>query len=148
MTVKEIILSGSGGVLLLLTLVQIAPVKVNPWSSILGWLGKQINSDLLQKLEAVKQDVKTVKSEVDTIRDENRAVHAKDCRARILRFADEIYLGTPHSQEHFKQIMGDITHYTRYCDDHPEFENQIAVVAIAQIKGSYAERLKKHDFLG
>lgn len=140
MTAKEIIYGGGGGMLLLLTLIQIAPVKINPWSAVLGWFGKQINKDLLAQM-------KTMKSEIDTIRDENREIHAKDCRVRILRFSDEIYLGQNHSQEHFKQILGDITHYENYCDHHPEFENQIAVAAIAQIKDTYNARLRKHDFL-
>lgn len=140
MTMKEILYGGGGGLLVLLTLIQIAPVKLNPWSAMLGWLGRQVNKDLLSQ-------VKAMKTEIDTIRDENREIHAKDCRVRILRFSDEIYLGQPHSQEHFKQILGDITHYEKYCDAHPKFENQIAVAAIAQIKDSYNDRLRKHDFL-
>lgn len=140
MTIKEIVYGGGGGLLLLLTLIQIAPVKINPWSAVLGWFGKQINKDLLVQM-------KTMKSEIDTIRDENREIHAKDCRVRILRFSDEIYLGQNHSQEHFKQVLGDITHYENYCDKHPEFENQIAVAAIEQIKDTYNARLRKHDFL-
>lgn len=140
MTMKEILYGGGGGLLVLLTLIQIAPVKLNPWSAMLGWLGRQVNKDLLSQVTAMK-------TEIDTIRDENREIHAKDCRVRILRFSDEIYLGQPHSQEHFKQILGDITHYEKYCNAHPEFENQIAVAAIAQIKESYNDRLRKHDFL-
>lgn len=147
MTLKEILPLFGGGLVGLLTLIQIAPIKVNPWSAILEWLGNQTNKALLAKMEAFEADMKGVKAEVDTIRDENREIHAKDCRVRILRFADEIYLGQPHSHEHFKQILGDITHYEKYCDAHPEFENQIAVAAIAQIKDTYNERLKKHDFL-
>lgn len=144
MTLKEILPLLSGGLMGLLTLIQIAPIKVNPWSAILEWLGNQTNKALLAKMEAFEADMKGVKAEVETIRDENRA---KDCRVRILRFADEIYLGQLHSHEHFKQILGDITHYEKYCDAHPEFENQIAVAAIEQIKESYNTRLRKHDFL-
>ena len=146
MTLKEILPLLSGGLVGLLTLIQIAPIKVNPWSAILEWLGNQTNKALLAKMEAFEADMKGVKAEVETIRDENREIHAKDCRVRILRFADEIYLGQSHSHEHFKQILGDITHYEKYCDAHPEFE-KIAVAAIEQIKESYNTRLRKHDFL-
>lgn len=147
MTLREILLNGGGILFAIMSIIQIAPIKLNPWSAILGWIGKQINGDISAKLESVKQEVETVKFDVSTIRDENRAVHAKDCRVRILRFSDEIYLGTNHSQEHFKQILGDITHYEQYCKAHPEFENQIAVAAIAQIKETYNQRLMSHDFL-
>ena len=45
MTLKEI-LTGSGlGLLALLTLVQIAPIKVNPWSAIAKGIGKAFNAD-------------------------------------------------------------------------------------------------------
>lgn len=140
MTIKEICFGGGGVLLLFLSLIQIAPIKVNPWSAILRWIGKQVNSDLLRKMDSMQSDI-------DTIRDESRENHAKDCRVRILRFSDEIYLGQLHSQEHYKQVLNDITHYERYCDIHPEFENSIAVAAIQQIKDSYSTRLRKHDFL-
>lgn len=147
MTIKEIVLGSGGALLLLMSLIQIAPIKMNPWTAVLGWLGKQVNYSMLSKMETIERDMKAVKTEVDTIRDETREIHAKDCRVRILRFSDEIYLSQPHSQEHFKQILGDITHYEQYCDKHKEFENQIAVAAIAQIKEAYNSRLRKHDFL-
>lgn len=147
MTLKEIFSIGGGGLLLILSLIQIAPVKLNPWSSILGWLGKQINKDLISNMDSMRKDIKKLQDDVCTIQDESRENHAKDCRVRILRFSDEIYLGQNHSQEHFKQILGDITHYEKYCASHPEFENSIAVAAIQQIKESYNKRLREHDFL-
>ena len=80
MTLKEILPLLGGGMVGLLTLIQIAPIKVNPWSAILEWLGNQTNKALLAKMEAFEADMKGVKAEVDTIRDENREIHAKDCR--------------------------------------------------------------------
>lgn len=79
MTLKEILPLLSGGLVGLLTLIQIAPIKVNPWSAILEWLGNQTNKALLAKMEAFEADMKGVKAEVETIRDENREIHAKDC---------------------------------------------------------------------
>lgn len=140
MTIKEI-LYGSGGVLLIfMTLIQITPIKINPWSAVIGWVGKNLNQNICDRIETLEKDVRT-------IRDENREIHAKDCRVRILRFSDEIYIGINHSQEHYKQILGDITHYEKYCDEHPEFENQIAVSAIRQIKETYDTHIRHHDFL-
>lgn len=98
-------------------------------------------------METIGKDMKQLKTDVDTIRDESRENHAKDCRVRILRFSDEIYLGQAHSQEHYKQVLTDVTYYEKYCKAHPEFENSIAVAAIEQIKDSYNQRLRKHDFL-
>lgn len=147
MNLKEILSYGGGGLLILLSLIQVAPINVNPWSVILGWIGKQVNKDLINNVDSMCKDIRQLKKDVDTIRDESRENHAKDCRVRILRFSDEIYMGQEHSQEHYKQILNDITHYEKYCNSHPEFENSIAVAAIEQIKDSYNQRLRKHDFL-
>ena len=136
MTIKEILSWSGGGLLVLMTLVQIAPCKLNPWS----WIGDQFNKNLMDQILAMQK-------EIDTVRDENREIHAKDCRVRILRFADEIYLGTNHSQEHYKQILCDITAYEKYCAEHAEFENSIAVAAIRQIRGRYEAHIRRHDFL-
>lgn len=33
MTIKELLLGGGGLLLILMTLVQIAPIKINPWTA-------------------------------------------------------------------------------------------------------------------
>ena len=43
MTLEEILLGGGLGTVALLTLIQIAPVKVDPWSAIAKALGRAIN---------------------------------------------------------------------------------------------------------
>ena len=50
MSFAQIFTWGGGSLLLLLTLVQVVPVKVNPWSAIARWIGKAINGDVLDKL--------------------------------------------------------------------------------------------------
>nr|DAH31965.1 MAG TPA: hypothetical protein [Caudoviricetes sp.] len=147
MTIKEILYGGSGALVLIMSLLQVSKININPWTAIFGWFGKQLNHEVLKKVADLEKNMKTMQTDIDTIRDEGRERHAKDCRVRILRFADEIYLGTNHSQEHYKQVLGDITAYEKYCDDHAEFENQIAVSAIRQIKEAYDRHTRQHDFL-
>lgn len=147
MTIKELALGGSGALVLLMSLLQISKININPWTAIFGWFGRQLNHEVLSKVTRLEKNLEAMQNDIDIIRDESRERHAKDCRVRILRFSDEVYLGTGHSQEHYKQILGDITHYEKYCDSHPEFENQIAVSAIKQIKDAYDIHLRQHDFL-
>ena len=54
MTVAEILLAGGGGVLLLLTLIQITPIKINPWSAIAKTIGRAINGEVIGMLSEVK----------------------------------------------------------------------------------------------
>lgn len=72
---------------------------------------------------------------------------ATTCRYRILHFNDEVLHGTKHSKEHFDQILDDITKYERYCDEHPEYENNKAVMAIENIKRVYQKCAGENIFL-
>ena len=44
-------------------------------------------------------------------------------------------------------MLAEIDAYERFCDDHPDYPNNRAVLAIENIRENYKERLKKHDFL-
>ena len=147
MSLNEICI-GSGGILIiLLTLIEITPIKLNPWSKICRWIGKQTQHDLTLKIDTIQEDLKTVKSDLKDLQYADALKEAQECRYRILRFADECYLGQLHSKEHFGQILSDISTYEKYCEDHPDFPNSVAILAIEQIKGRYNKHLKNHDFL-
>lgn len=131
---------------LLLTVIQITPIKINPWSWIARGLGRAFNAEVLNKLNDLKREQEETRSKLDDhIRagDENRA---DERRANILRFNNELIRDIPHTKEEFVEILADIDVYERYCKDHPDYKNNRAVHAIANIGRVYDERLKKHDF--
>ena len=72
---------------------------------------------------------------------------ATTCRYRILRFNDEILHEEKHSKEHFDQILEDISRYERFCNTHPEYENNKAVLAIKNIKRVYQTCSENNSFL-
>lgn len=147
MTMKEILYGSGGALVLIMSFLQVSKININPWTAIFSWIGRQLNHEMFATVAGLEKRMETMQSDIDTIRDEGRERHAKDCRVRILRFADEIYLGTNHSQEHYRQILGDIKSYETYCDMHENFENQIATAAIKQIKSRYDMHIQQHDFL-
>ena len=122
------------------TLVQIAPIKLNPWTWIARAIGRAINEEVIQKVDKLEKDLKEQKEYTER-------QTAKGCRIRILRFGDEILHGVYHSKEHFDQILLDISKYEHYCDDHPEFPNGKAVATIKQIKNTYQKCLENNNFL-
>lgn len=140
MTIEEIISYGGGTLLFLMTIIQIAPVKINPWSAIAKAVGKAINADVLRELDTVKKDL------ADHVK-ANEARNADEHRARILRFNNELLRDIPHTKEEFIDVLADIDFYERYCRDHKDYKNNRAVHAIANISRSYDERLRRHDFL-
>ena len=140
MNLNEVILSGGGALLVAMTLIQIAPIKVNPWSSIAKAVGRAINSDVLEELKEVKKDL------ADHIRIDGEQ-NADEHRGRILRFNNELLRDIPHTKEEFVEVLADIDFYERYCETHKEYKNNRAIRAIANISRVYDERLIKHDFL-
>lgn len=86
MTAKEVFellqIQGIGGLalsvtLIILSAIQIAPVKWHPWTKILGWLGKQINQDLSAKIDGIE-------SKLDSHIEKYTVQRADDIRNTIL----------------------------------------------------------------
>ena len=140
MNIHEWIIGGGGLLLALLTLVQIAPVKINPWSAIAKAIGNAINADVLRELDTVTRKLDT-HIRVDDER------NADSYRTRILQFNNELLREIMHTREDFIEILAVIDDYERYCREHKEYKNNRAVCAIENIKRVYMERLQKHDFL-
>lgn len=140
MSLQQILYTTGGGVLLLLTLIQIAPIKVDPWTAIFRAIGRAFNAEMLKEL----RDVRSKLDEHIKTDDER---NADEHRTRILRFNNELIRELPHTKEEFIDVLADIDYYEAYCRDHPDYKNNRAVHAIANIGRSYDERLKKHDFL-
>lgn len=125
---------------MLMTIVQVSKIEVNPWSWIAKKLGRAINGEIIEKVDKLGDDLQL-------LRRESEEREATTCRARIMRFGDEILQKRKHTKEHFDQILLDITFYEDYCDTHPKFRNSIAVATIANIRRVYDECLRDHTFL-
>ena len=140
MAFKEILLGGGGGLVALLTLLQIAPISVNPWSAIARAIGRAINADVLEEL-------KETRSRLDAHIKADEEYNADARRTRILRFNNELIRDVPHTREDFIDILADIDDYEEFCRKNPDYKNNRATHAIANIGRVYDERLQKHDFL-
>ena len=51
------------------------------------------------------------------------------------------------SHEYFTDVLVEIDDYERYCETHPEYRNNRAVLAIANIKRVYKSHEANSDFL-
>lgn len=136
------------------TLIEISPIKINPWS----WLWKMLkmlwrsfcrslNSDVLDKLSALEEGQKNTQSQLEKhiAMDDER--EADKVRASILHFNNELLREIPHTKEEFVEILAKIDWYNDFCDTHKGYRNSRAGHAIANIERVYDERLQKHDFL-
>lgn len=147
MSIAEIFVGGGGIVIAALTMIQIVPVKVNPWSFIARTIGRALNKELMDKLESVQGDVKDLGAKHNNLEDRMDKDKADDCRTKILRFDDELRRGIEHSEEFFNQILEDISDYKHYCNTHPNYKNDKATHAIARINSVYRKCMSENSFI-
>lgn len=140
MDIAQMIGSGAGCAVILMTLIQISPIKIDPWSALARCIGNAINCDIKNELKEIKDDLKEIRSEAD----QRNAVSA---RTRILRFNDELLNDINHSKDYFDQILSDVDTYEKYCNDNPDFKNNMTVFAVENIKKCYQNCMTKHKFL-
>lgn len=129
-----IVLAGVSGI------VEISPIKINPWTWLIRTLGRALNHDTNAKVDQLSKDVESLSDEMQ----ERNAINA---RVRILRFGDECRIGIKHSKDYFDQIENDITIYENYCLKNPEFKNNMTALTIEYINKIFARCLEKNDFL-
>ena len=133
--------------ILLTAVIDISPIKINPWKKIFRALGRSINGEVLAEVSVLKTEIAEIKEDAKERAAKADEREAKLARARILRFGDECLHDVKHSKEHFDQIMRDIKEYETYCGDHPRFENNTAVHTINLINEIYSDRMRNHSFL-
>ena len=136
------------------TLIQLSPIKINPWTAL--WklvrklfeaVGKIFNAAVLAELAEVKAAQERTEMRLDQHIKTEEECKIDACRANILRFNNELLRGIPHTKEEFHEVLVDIDKYEAYCRDHLDYKNGRAVHAIANIGRVYDDRLEKHDFL-
>lgn len=120
--------------------VQISPIKVNPWSWVAKVVRNALYGDVSRRLEAIE---KKLDEHVDT--DDKR--EADNYRSQILHFNNELLRPIDHTKEEFIEVLTKIDAYEKYCDSHPNYPNNRAVLAIKNIEETYRDRMKKRDFL-
>ena len=139
MGIDELMQLGGLG-LALMTLIQISPIKIDPWTWLARRIGRAINGEVLERMDRVERMLADFKAE--------RYEHdAKSARAQILRFGDEVLHGVQHSKEHFDECLRDCDMYEAYCRDHPDFANGVAAQTIRLVRDTYRECMEKKTFL-
>ena len=147
-TARDIFLGGGAGLVAILSLVEIAPVKINPWRAVARAIGRAINGEVLKSVEDVKRAQRDTRKALDEHIQSDDERNADTLRMRVLHFNNELLRGDRHTREDFIEILAGIDAYEQYCKNHPNYRNNRASHAIANIGRVYDERLKLRDFLG
>lgn len=147
MNVREIVEWGGGALLLLMTFIQIAPIKVNPWSWLAKKIGRAINREVLDEIADIKKEQHETQDKLEKHIQDDDERDASDHRQNILRFNIELVRGENFTHEYFNDMLRDIDEYERFCETHPGYKNNRAVMAIANIKRVYQDHEENGGFL-
>lgn len=127
--------------------IEIAPIKINPWSFLANKLGRAFNKEVLNEITTLKNRVDALDERVQQSESIQNERDAKSARTKILRFGDEIRVGTRHSKESFDEILSDITEYESYCSTHKDFKNNRTKSTEKVILEVYEHCLRTDSFL-
>lgn len=147
LTMGELLGWGSAAVVALSGFVEFSKIKINPWTWLARHVGRAINREVLDKVDGISTRVDKLADKVDQSEARQDERDAKTARAHILRFGDEVRIGTRHSKESFDEVLADITAYEAYCQSHPEFPNNRTRAAEKFISETYDECLRENKFL-
>ena len=106
----------------ILGIVQIAPVKVNPW-------------DWMKAMAALPSRITDIENMIEMDK-------AQRSRTEILHFADNVRRGQMFSKETWDDSIDNIDSYNRYCNNHPDFRNGKTTAATLFLNNYYAEGLE------
>lgn len=118
------------------TIIQIAPIKLNPWT----WLGKIIRKAIVgDSLEKIQADVQALKKDVLDERVSSR-------RWQILNFANSCIQGILHTKEEWDHCLSDLEWYEDYCEKH-DVQNGVMRQCSVYLKNKYQQHMINNDFL-
>lgn len=117
-----------------ITIIEVTPIKINPWQ----WIGRAINGELLKKLDKLEEDVTTIKKDQE---EDN----AENMRCRILAFAASCRRHEHHDAEEWNNIIAAIKKYETYVKER-NIDNGVIEENAAFLRELYHERLVNNDF--
>ena len=119
-------LAGNWGIAVIasLGLIEVTPIKINPLSRILKWVGDRVNGEMIRRIDKLEQDVNT--NEMDRIRWE------------VLDFANSCRNGRKHTKDEYEHIITLVKKYEgllKTCGK----ENGVFELEYEYVKGLYQQ---------
>ena len=108
---------------------------------------EKMQEEMAKNNKEVNDKVDAVTKQLTAHIQENEDDNAKQTRARILNFYDEVCEGKKHSESHFEDILDDIDYYEHYTETHKEFRNSRGKAAMQYIRDTYHRVKEKGGFL-
>lgn len=115
----------------LLSLIQVSPLKLNPWDNIFAWIGKKMNGATEKRLQEVEKQVSDM--------------WINNHRQCILTFARECRSDISHSSDEWSNVLNVAEEYEQYVED-KHITNGIINQDTQYLRKLYQELSMEHKF--
>lgn len=125
--------------LFFMTIIQITPIKLNPWDKILVWFGNHMNADIVKRVDVIEEKLD------EHIKDSSEE-RIRKVRADILDFGNACMNGRPHTKEEFEFVISECDQYEKHIEK-LQIKNGVATATIREIRRLYEKHLQNNTFL-
>lgn len=126
--------------------IEIVPVKINPWTAILWWIGSRINCTVNERIKNLEKKQEDFEKKFDDYVEERDKKDLDDLRAKILQFCNECMNRKLHTREQFRHIIRLCDEYEKYIEDH-NLKNGEITDAVERIRNIHRKCLAENKFL-
>ena len=117
--------------IVLLSLIQVSPLKFNPWDNIFAWFGKKMNGESEKRLQEVEKQVADM--------------WINNHRQCILTFARECRSDISHSSDEWSNVLNVAEEYEQYVRE-KHITNGIIHQDTQDLRKLYQELSMEHKF--
>lgn len=121
------------------TIIQISPIKINPWTALLRFIKNILLSDIQNDIKDIRKKVESMQADADKEKVERQ-------RWDLLDFANSCRNGRKHSREEWKHCISQLKDYEQFCIDR-SIENGVIEEDGKYLRELYHERNVKNDFI-
>lgn len=129
---------------------EIAPIKLHPISSFLGWLGKKLTSGIVKDIADLKRDTDDNFRKVEGRLDDNEKAldlqRIASIRSMVLSFSNSCLIGRKHTKEEFDHVIAENKVYEELIKKR-DIKNEVYTEAYEYVKRIYRKCLDEHKFL-
>lgn len=116
--------------------IEITPVKLNPLSALVSWIGRNLNKDIIK-------DVKALDEKVNNLKKEQEQKEISDMRWFILTFAQSCRDSNNHSKEQWSHALNEAKRYEKLCEKYG-IENGVIEEDTEYLRNLYQVLSREH----
>jgi len=126
--------------------IQITPIKWNPWSSLVSWIGRTLTRDVTKKIDEVSDKLDQVEKEQARQDREHKIDEMDYIRTTVLDFANSCRQKRRHTKEEFDHVFALNDKYQELLKTTGQ-QNGRFEEAFDYIRDLYRRCMEENDFL-